>query len=540
LCFGWVAAWAILLLGEVLGLSLSIDIRIPTVLNHPNPLVRLLAQSAALVRLGMCVAVVAAMVVLTSPAFRRDVAGLVEGGCRPGPRWRWVLAHLAIYGAFFWATHRLIEGLGQPADQTARVLLWSCCGLACLASWGLAAMPGRSWLGLLRRSGRVLIVGGLVGLAALFFSDATGQSWDALHDRTFRAATALLRLFSDRVISDPATYELGAGDFSVSIARACSGFEGIGLIWALVGGYLLLFRRELRFPHALLLLPIGTLVIWAANIARIAMLVLLGSWGHREVALGGFHSQAGWLAFNAVGLGLIAASRKLALFTRTDRAAAAAAPDAVEPTLAYLGPLLAIVATAMVTGAFSDGQFDRLYPARVLVALATLWALRKGYSEPFFAWSWSAVLLGVLVFAAWILLEPSSRSPERDAVIPRALAGMSTAGCVLWLATRVFGSVVTVPVAEELAFRGFLLRRLIAADFRSVPPRRFTWPSFLTSSVLFGAMHQRWLAGTIAGMLYALAILKNGRLGDAVLAHATTNAMIAAYAMTAGYWSLWI
>jgi CAAX prenyl protease-like protein len=105
---------------------------------------------------------------------------------------------------------------------------------------------------------------------------------------------------------------------------------------------------------------------------------------------------------------------------------------------------------------------------------------------------------------------------------------------------RVFGSVVMVPLAEELAFRGYLVRRLIAADFESVPADRFTWPSFLISSLLFGAMHQRWVAGTIAGMLYALALRHRGRLGDAVLAHATTNALIAALVLTNGAWSLWM
>ncbi len=61
---------------------------------------------------------------------------------------------------------------------------------------------------------------------------------------------------------------------------------------------------------------------------------------------------------------------------------------------------------------------------------------------------------------------------------------------VAWVIFRVFGSVVIVPLAEELAFRGYLVRRLIAADFESVPVDRFTWPSFLISSLLFGAMHQ--------------------------------------------------
>ena len=39
---------------------------------------------------------------------------------------------------------------------------------------------------------------------------------------------------------------------------------------------------------------------------------------------------------------------------------------------------------------------------------------------------------------------------------------------------ELFGSSIVVPVAEELAFRGYLLRRLIDADFTAVSPRQVT------------------------------------------------------------------
>jgi CAAX prenyl protease-like protein len=103
----------------------------------------------------------------------------------------------------------------------------------------------------------------------------------------------------------------------------------------------------------------------------------------------------------------------------------------------------------------------------------------------------------------------------------------------------VVGSVVTVPIAEELAFRGYLLRRLISADFDELAPR-FTWLSFLLSSFLFGVLHGRWLAGTAAGMLYAWAMYRRGRLADAVIAHATTNALIAADVLILGNWNYWM
>ncbi len=136
-------------------------------------------------------------------------------------------------------------------------------------------------------------------------------------------------------------------------------------------------------------------------------------------------------------------------------------------------------------------------------------------------------------------LEWATGGPDTGSSIAKALREMPAGLAAAWLLFRVVGSVVTVPIAEELAFRGYLLRRLISADFDRLPSPRFTWLSFLLSSVLFGALHGRWLAGTVAGMFYAWAMYRRGRVADATLAHATTNALIAADVMIFGNWSLW-
>jgi CAAX prenyl protease-like protein len=109
-----------------------------------------------------------------------------------------------------------------------------------------------------------------------------------------------------------------------------------------------------------------------------------------------------------------------------------------------------------------------------------------------------------------------------------------------WIAIRVLAATVTVPIAEELAFRGFLMRRLISQDFESVPWKRFTWFSLLASSALFGALHGGlWFAGILAGLLYSFAVIRRGRIGEAIAAHATTNALLAVYVLASGQWHLW-
>jgi CAAX prenyl protease-like protein len=163
---------------------------------------------------------------------------------------------------------------------------------------------------------------------------------------------------------------------------------------------------------------------------------------------------------------------------------------------------------------------------------------RRYYRELRWSWSWTPIALGLAVFVLWVALEPRP-DPATVDLIPETLGKMSKVAAAAWLVARVLGSVVVVPIAEELAFRGYLLRRLIDSDFMAVSPKRFTWISLLVSSAAFGVLHDRWLAGTLAGMVYAGAQYKRGRVTDAIVAHSVTNGLLAAYVLAFGHWNFW-
>jgi len=100
--------------------------------------------------------------------------------------------------------------------------------------------------------------------------------------------------------------------------------------------------------------------------------------------------------------------------------------------------------------------------------------------------------------------------------------------------------VVTVPIVEELAFRGYLMRRLSAAEFEKVALPSVTWLAVLSSSLVFGVMHgERWVAGTLAGICYGVLTKRAGRIGEAFLAHAVTNALLAAAVILKGNFQYW-
>ena len=143
--------------------------------------------------------------------------------------------------------------------------------------------------------------------------------------------------------------------------------------------------------------------------------------------------------------------------------------------------------------------------------------------------------IGAVVAAAWLLFLSASDEAIRTASVSEITGVWAIAG----LSIRILSYVLIAPIVEELAFRGYLTRRLISFDFERVSFRKFTWFSCIGSAFVFGLMHGNlWLPGTVAGVLFAAAMYRHGRVGDAMLAHAVTNGLIALYAGCVGDWSL--
>jgi CAAX prenyl protease-like protein len=152
-------------------------------------------------------------------------------------------------------------------------------------------------------------------------------------------------------------------------------------------------------------------------------------------------------------------------------------------------------------------------------------------------------MIGVGVFVIWIAFDWVARirgqGQGTDPGMPLALTA-SPVIRLLWIACRVTAAVVTVPIAEELAFRGFLMRRFISSDFESISFQNTTWFALLASSIAFGLLHGgQWIPGILAGILFGVLVKRRGRIGDAVVAHATANALLAAYVLSYSQWHLW-
>jgi exosortase E/protease (VPEID-CTERM system) len=450
----------------------------------------------------------------------------------------WLLLHVVLLAPFAALSSLLYRGGAVPFPLLA--LGWHACGLAAALALFAGTAPLKSWADALRKTGALPLYALLPAAGAILAFKLSQSLWGPAAILTFRLAHAMLLPFIPSVLADPTTLTLITDRFAVQVSEVCSGLEGVGLMLVFCAAWLWYFRRAYIFPRALIIVPVAVLAIFLLNSVRIAALVLIGDAGYVRMATVGFHSQAGWIAFNLAALGVAYVTKHSRWLNRT---VASVAPGAVAPgavahdaTAAYLVPFLAILAAGMVSRALSSG-FDLLYSLRLVCALVALWAYRRSYRNIDWGFSWRGVVVGVAIFGVWAACAQFVIPP---APMPDDLERLPFSARAAWIACRAATAIVIVPIAEELAYRGFLMRRIESADFDSIPLRSVGWVAIAISAIAFGITHgSMWFAGILAGLAYGAVAARTGKIGESVAAHATTNALVAMQVLLFDQWRLW-
>lgn len=331
--------------------------------------------------------------------------------------------------------------------------------------------------------------------------------------------------------------------FAISIAASCAGHRGMLSTFFLLGGVAALEWRALRPLRAAALILAAVVAVFLMNALRIALLFRLGETISPEVAVNGFHNQ-----FGALSLLLVAGAAAIVMRTAPFRRTSPAPVVAPTPVRAWrhevaadaavmAAPLAVLMLTGMLAGLFA-GAFDWLYPVSVVTGAAMIWMTRARLAKEFEApLSLAGLVFGVAVFAVWIAMIPPDAA--RSAVLSEALAGAPAWLAALWILFRVLGSSVVVPIVEEMAIRGGLMRLTEAAARPFLPARVALVLAVALSSTLFGLLHVDVAAAVIAGLAYGALAAWRGSLGDAIVAHAVTNFLICIYVLAFGEWSYW-
>lgn len=185
-----------------------------------------------------------------------------------------------------------------------------------------------------------------------------------------------------------------------------------------------------------------------------------------------------------------------------------------------------------------------LYPVKTALVFLILYYYRRAYTEI----NWSELknigttllssALGGIVFLLWISMTwswgifgtPQGFNPTE---LPENGAR------IFLIVSRIAGAAFVVPIMEELFWRSWLLRYIITPDVESVPIGRYTLPSFLIGTALFGLEHNLWLAGMVAGALYSLLLYRTKSITHCILAHGITNLLLGIYVLQTGRWEFW-
>ena len=158
----------------------------------------------------------------------------------------------------------------------------------------------------------------------------------------------------------------------------------------------------------------------------------------------------------------------------------------------------------------------------------------------------TGLLAGVLVTVLWIVPEISPFYRTWFCWPIGSLPAASTdpspydpavCGWTLTVA-KLIGSAFVIAPVEEVFFRSFLYRWLQKRDFLSIPLARFDLSAFLWMVFLFSLEHDRPLAAALAGAAYGFTAIRWG-LASAIIAHVTTNLLLALHVIFSGAWAFW-
>ena len=422
----------------------------------------------------------------------------------------------------------IAAGGGLLAAFGIALWLWGLGAVAAILGGLFWLAPPVAWRQLARDLGS--LGAGVLLVAALIpdVAEAVRPIWDwsVLTLLTFRAVAVFLQAFADVSVADPASYVIGIQGFAVHISRQCSGVEGLALVTAFVGIYAVIFRQNLRLWRFLLVvLPLALLASWLLNVVRIGVLILLGAFVSPDLAVNGFHSYAGWLFFTLLALGLVAAVQQVRWL---HRAAAGNPPMPLrrDPLAAMILPFVLFMLISTLVSALAPHP-ELGYPVKALTLSLVLLAFVPAYRA--LKWRLDPLSLGVglVVGVVWLMTARAG-----DAGLAALLASMTKASLISWIALRLLGTAVLVPLVEEMFFRGYLLTRLDGPGW----PRRVL--AIAVSATAFAAMHGRWIEAFAAGVLFAMLALRQGRVTDAVQAHIAANALIGAVAVIRGDFGL--
>jgi hypothetical protein len=221
--------------------------------------------------------------------------------------------------------------------------------------------------------------------------------------------------------------------------------------------------------------------------------------------------------------------------------------------LPYVAPMAVFLGLTSLEGYLpaAEGAASTWYPlayaAKMVIVTAVVVVCRSIWSDlrprPSTGSLALAVGIGLAVAAVWVGLD--GLYPTTDSIGKRAGFDPGTiswsAGRFAFIAVRLYGLVLLVPLFEELFWRSFAIRMIVDPDdFNRVPIGRVTLMAAGATAVVFAMAHPvEWLPAVLTGLAWAWLVHRTKSISACVISHVTANLALGIYVLTMHDWKFW-
>lgn len=193
-----------------------------------------------------------------------------------------------------------------------------------------------------------------------------------------------------------------------------------------------------------------------------------------------------------------------------------------------------------------------IYTWKIALTVAAMLLVWPGYRT--FPWKVSplAPIVGVVGVVLWIGickldLEPKLLTPVglgwlvetgvRSAFNPLRQLAADPAWAYSFLAIRLLGLAVIVPIIEEFFLRGFLMRYVVHDQWWNVPFGTVNRLAVIVGTAVPMLMHPgELLAALVWFSMVTWLMVRTRNIWDCVVAHAVTNLLLGVYVIATGEW----
>jgi CAAX prenyl protease-like protein len=220
----------------------------------------------------------------------------------------------------------------------------------------------------------------------------------------------------------------------------------------------------------------------------------------------------------------------------------------IRDDVAYILPMALFLLLTGIAGYFPSAYVPA-YVLKAVLAAAALVLCWPAYTKIRWDYWWLGIIVGVVGIVQWVVMQLWLQktfagvflfAPPKDPFNPLE-AFDSDAMLYGFLFARIFSATIIVPVMEELFWRDYLWRTVLAPnDFKLASVGEWGWAPVLIVSGAFASVHGHWwLTSIVWGLMIAGLLVYTKSLGACIIAHGVTNLLLAGYVLWTRDWAFW-